>query len=78
MNRLVGLFLSTAVLLSAACASAADTVKIGAVYALTGAGAVAGSGLSYFASAAWTVPQWPEVSVCSPAKYKVSSNGPRN
>jgi branched-chain amino acid transport system substrate-binding protein len=42
MKRMVGLLLSTAVLLSAVNANAADTVKIGAVYALTGPGAVAG------------------------------------
>jgi branched-chain amino acid transport system substrate-binding protein len=42
MKRMAGFFLATAVLLSAVKADAADTVKIGAVYALTGAGAVAG------------------------------------
>src|SRR5882672_7501711 len=42
MKRMVGFVLSTAVLLSAVNANAADTVKIGAVYALTGPGAVAG------------------------------------
>ena len=42
MKRMAGFFLATAVLLSAMKADAADTVKIGAVYALTGAGAVAG------------------------------------
>lgn len=42
MKRMAGFFLATAVLLSAVNADAADTVKIGAVYALTGAGAVAG------------------------------------
>src|ERR1019366_9431333 len=42
MKRTVGLLLSTAVLLSVVNADAADTVKIGAVYALTGPGAVGG------------------------------------
>ena len=42
MKRMAVFFLATAVLLSAVNADAADTVKIGAVYALTGAGAVAG------------------------------------
>ena len=42
MKRMAVFFLATAVLLSAVKADAADTVKIGAVYALTGAGAVAG------------------------------------
>lgn len=42
MKRMVGLVISTAVLLSAVSANAADAVKIGAVYALTGPGAVAG------------------------------------
>lgn len=41
MKRMVGFLLSTAVLLSVA-ANAADKVKIGAVYALTGPGAVGG------------------------------------
>jgi len=39
MKRMMGLVLSTAVLLSAVTPSA-DTIKLGAVYALTGAGAV--------------------------------------
>ena len=42
MKRMVGLVLSPAVLLSAVSANAADPVRIGAVYALTGPGAVAG------------------------------------
>src|SRR3982074_551987 len=42
MKRMVGLLLSTAVLLSIVDANAADTVRIGAVYALTGPGAVGG------------------------------------
>ena len=42
MKRRVVFLLSTAVLLSAVNARAAETVKIGAVYALTGPGAVAG------------------------------------
>jgi branched-chain amino acid transport system substrate-binding protein len=42
MKRMVGFLLSTAVLLTVVDANAADAVKIGAVYALTGAGAVAG------------------------------------
>jgi branched-chain amino acid transport system substrate-binding protein len=42
MKRIVGLLLSATMLLSVADASAADTAKIGAVYALTGPGAVAG------------------------------------
>jgi len=39
---MVGFLVSTAVLLSVVNANAADAVKIGAVYALTGAGGVAG------------------------------------
>jgi branched-chain amino acid transport system substrate-binding protein len=42
MKRMVGFLLSTSVLLSVVNAHAADAVKIGAVYALTGPGAVAG------------------------------------
>ena len=42
MKRMVVFLLSTAVLLSAVNARAAETVKIGAVYALTGPGAVGG------------------------------------
>src|ERR1700681_4808592 len=42
MKRVVGFLLSAAMLLSVAGARAADTVKIGAIYALTGPGAVAG------------------------------------
>ena len=42
MKRLMGFVVSTAVLLGVVDANAADAVKIGAVYALTGAGAVAG------------------------------------
>jgi branched-chain amino acid transport system substrate-binding protein len=43
MKRMVGFVLSTALLLTMVDANAADAVRIGAVYALTGAGAVAGS-----------------------------------
>jgi branched-chain amino acid transport system substrate-binding protein len=42
MKRMVGFFLSTTVLLAAFNANAADAVKVGAVYALTGRGAVGG------------------------------------
>src|SRR5664279_829379 len=42
MKRMLGFLLSTAVLLSVVNANAADPVKIGAVYALTGPGAVGG------------------------------------
>jgi branched-chain amino acid transport system substrate-binding protein len=42
MKRMTGFVLSTALLLMIVDANAADAVKIGAVYALTGAGAVAG------------------------------------
>ncbi len=42
MKRMAGFLLSTTVLLSAFNANAADAVKIGAVYALTGPGAVGG------------------------------------
>ena len=42
MKRMVGFFLSTTVLLAAFNANAADAVKVGAVYALTGPGAVGG------------------------------------
>ena len=42
MKRMVGFLLSTAVLLSAVNAQRRRAVKIGAVYALTGPGAVAG------------------------------------
>jgi branched-chain amino acid transport system substrate-binding protein len=42
MKRMVGFLVSTAVLLSVVNANAADAVKIGAVYALTGPGGVAG------------------------------------
>src|SRR3981081_754567 len=42
MKRMAGFLLTTAVLLSVVNANAADAVKIGAVYALTGPGAVGG------------------------------------
>jgi branched-chain amino acid transport system substrate-binding protein len=42
MKRMVGLVLSTTMLLSVGNANATDVVKIGAVYALTGPGAVGG------------------------------------
>ena len=42
MKRMVGFFLSTTVLLAAFNANAADAVRVGAVYALTGPGAVGG------------------------------------
>ena len=42
MKRMVGFLVSTAVLLSVVNANAGDAVKIGAVYALTGPGGVAG------------------------------------
>jgi branched-chain amino acid transport system substrate-binding protein len=42
MKRMVGFLVSTAVLLSVVNANAADAVRIGAVYALTGPGGVAG------------------------------------
>jgi branched-chain amino acid transport system substrate-binding protein len=42
MKRMVGFVLSTAILLSVVNANAADAVRIGAIYALTGLGAVAG------------------------------------
>jgi branched-chain amino acid transport system substrate-binding protein len=42
MKRMVGFLLSAAALLSVVNANAADAVKIGAIYALTGPGAVAG------------------------------------
>jgi hypothetical protein len=42
MKCMMGFLLSTTVLLSVVHANAAEIVKIGAVYALTGAGAVAG------------------------------------
>jgi branched-chain amino acid transport system substrate-binding protein len=42
MKRMVGFLVLTAVLLSVVNANAADAVKIGAVYALTGPGGVAG------------------------------------
>ena len=45
MKRIAGFFLATTVLLPVVNADAADTVKIGAVYALTGAGAVATYGI---------------------------------
>jgi branched-chain amino acid transport system substrate-binding protein len=42
MKRMTGFLVSTAMLLSVVNANAADAVKIGAIYALTGPGAVAG------------------------------------
>jgi branched-chain amino acid transport system substrate-binding protein len=42
MKRMTGFLVSTAMLLSVVSANAADAVKIGAIYALTGPGAVAG------------------------------------
>src|SRR5882757_180994 len=42
MKRMVGFLFSAAALLSVVNANAADAVKLGAVYALTGPGAVAG------------------------------------
>ena len=42
MKRMVGFLISAAALLSVVNANAADAVKIGAIYALTGPGAVAG------------------------------------